>query len=99
LWWINDAVKKFESKKATYSFLNLGLNNLMIRMATPDYMLAMKVLSARAGTNDEIDILFLIKYLKLKSRMDVIKIIKKYYPKQQLKIESKILLKSIFGEK
>lgn len=94
--WINDAAKIFISKKSDFNILDLGFKNLIIKTASPEYMLAMKALSARPGTNDESDILFLIHYLNLKNKSEALKIIRKFYPQEKLKIESKILLESIF---
>ena len=74
------------------------MKNLIVRLASAEYMLAMKVLAARAGTNDEVDVLFLIKTLKLKTSNQVKKVVNKYYPKQKLTIESKALIKKIFDE-
>lgn len=97
-WWINDAAKAFISDKAEFISYDLGLKNLNLMTASPQYMLAMKVLSSRPGTNDECDITFLANFLQLKSKDQVMDIIKKYYPKQELSVESKIMIKSIFGK-
>jgi hypothetical protein len=70
---------------------------LIVRLASAEYMLAMKLLAARAGTNDETDVLFLVKFLKLKNQKQLEKIVKKYYPSQKLSIETKLLIKSVFG--
>lgn len=97
LWWLNDAVKEFISKKAVYDVKDFGFKNLIVRLASAEYMLAMKLLAARAGTNDETDVLFLVKFLKLKNQKQLEKIVKKYYPSQKLSIETKLLIKSVFG--
>lgn len=97
-WWLNDAAKGFVSDFAEYNKVDLGMKNLIVRLASAEYMLAMKVLAARAGTNDEVDVLFLIKTLKLKTSNQVKKVVNKYYPKQKLTIESKALIKKIFDE-
>lgn len=98
-WWLNDAAKEFTSDFAKYNVMDLDLKNIIVRLATAEYMLAMKLLAARAGTNDEVDVLFLIKHLKLRTKEQLKKVVKKYYPKQKLSLESKTLLDAIFPKK
>ncbi len=61
-------------------------------------MFAMKSLSARSGTNDESDLIFLKKYLNLSQMSQALIIINKFYPDQKLSIDSRLMLKDIFGE-
>jgi hypothetical protein len=54
-------------------------------MPVPEYLLAMKCMAARVGgTSDEpsdvVDIVFLIRHLKLKSASEVLNIVGQYYP-------------------
>ena len=78
--WLNDGVKGFLSENANFKKYK-EMSNLYIYVASPEYMLAMKCLSARLDNLDEIDdIKFLIKYLKLNSLELVINVITKYYP-------------------
>src|SRR5262245_832683 len=52
--WLNDAAKGFLSPAADFVPLeSLNLSNLRVQAPTAEYMLAMKVLSARAGISDE----------------------------------------------
>src|SRR5215212_10637066 len=63
--WLNLAVKMFvveHEKKILFDF-----SNLKVYVPTPDYLLAMKVLAARANTQDRNDIEFLINELKLET--------------------------------
>ncbi len=59
-------------------------SNLRILAPTPEYMLAMKVMSSRStgGINrgDGADIAFLIGMLGLRKRDDVLAILSRYYP-------------------
>ena len=56
--WLNLAVKMFDEKKILFDF-----PNLKVYVPTADYLLAMKVLAARADTEDVSDIKFLINEL------------------------------------
>lgn len=62
--WLNDAVKVFNSENAEFDKSTLSLSHLNILTASPEYMFAMKALSARSGTNDENDLLFLKNNMK-----------------------------------
>jgi hypothetical protein len=95
--WLNDAVKVFNSDRAEFEKSDLSLSHLNILIASPEYMFAMKALSARSGTNDESDLIFLKKYLNLGNLDQALKIINKFYPDQKLTIDSRIMLKDIFG--
>ncbi|MCL2074184.1 MAG: DUF6036 family nucleotidyltransferase [Marinilabiliaceae bacterium] len=78
--WLNDGVKGFLSRDATFKVYR-EMSNLRIFVASPEYMLAMKCLSSRLDNLDELeDIKFLVKYLELTSLEQVIEIITKYYP-------------------
>ena len=96
--WLNDAVKVFNSDVAQFEKSELSLSNLNILTASPEYMFAMKSLSARSGTNDESDLIFLKKYLNLNKMSQALIIINKFYPEQKLSIDSRLMLKDIFGE-
>ncbi len=52
--WLNDAAKGFLSPAGDFAPLSsLALPNLRVQAPTPQYMLAMKVLAARAGATTE----------------------------------------------
>ena len=72
--------------------------HLKVYMPTPDYLLAMKVLSARAETMDREDILVLLRELNLKTADEVLEIVKGYYPHKQVKPAARILLEEILKE-
>ena len=96
--WINEGVAMYLSKKGEFSEYR-NLSNLKIYVATPEYMLAMKALSARIGNINELkDIKFLINYLDLKSSDDVFKVIGKFYSLDEFKVRFYLILKEIFSE-
>lgn len=96
--WINDSAKVFMSRQAEFVEFNLSLSHLKVMLATPEYMFAMKILSARSGTNDETDVIFLKKELKLKTADQALLLINYFYSKQKLSPESLALLKDLFEE-
>ena len=63
--WINDGVKGFVSSRAAFAPLELDLSNLSVLMPVPEYLLAMKCMSARTGesSRDMEDVKFLIRHL------------------------------------
>ena len=80
--WLNDGVKGYvveHSRNVLYHW-----SNLTVFSPAPDYLLAMKALAARAGTQDEDDVLTILKSLGLKTADEVFQILEKYYPKQQI---------------
>jgi predicted nucleotidyltransferase len=94
--WLNYAVKMFlvpHEKK-----ILLDLSHLKIYIPTPDYLLAMKVLSARADSMDPEDMLFLLRKLDLKNADEVLEIVKGYYPHKQVKPAARILLEELLKE-
>jgi hypothetical protein len=94
--WLNDAVKVFESEHAQFVNSDFSHSHLNVMTASPEYMFAMKALAARSGTNDEDDLIFLKKYLKLTHIDQAMLIINKFYPDQKLNITSKAMLKDLF---
>ena len=96
--WLNDGVSVYLSKQGKYKTYDI-MSNLKIYTATPEYMLAMKCLSARfSNKNEKDDVLFLINYLKIKSLQGVYDIITQYYPIENYKDKLNFFLKEVFNE-
>jgi len=92
--WLNLGVKTFlveHEREILFDF-----SNLKVFVPVADYLLAMKVLAMRAESFDAADVEFLIKRLELKKIEDVLKIITGYYPKKEIKPETKFQLEEIF---
>ncbi|MBC7796055.1 MAG: hypothetical protein H7Z37_04185 [Pyrinomonadaceae bacterium] len=92
--WLNFGVKMFvvqHDKKIFYD-----LPNLKVYVPTSDYLLAMKVLAARADTFDLDDTIMLIKELDLRNVADVLEISKSYYPGKEIKAETTFQLEELF---
>ena len=93
--WLNDGVKGFLSKKANFQEFK-KLSNLTISIASPEYMLAMKCLSARADNKNEIeDLKHLIKKLNLKTYEDVVEIILQFYPMEKFMVKTQYLIMEV----
>ena len=96
--WLNDGVKGFLSDNAEFSEY-IQLSNLTINVASPEYMLAMKCLSARADNANEIeDIKYLLKHLGVKKYEEIEKIIFKYYPIERFLAKTKYLLLEVLED-
>jgi len=94
--WLNYAVKMFLVPHDRRVLLDLS--HLKVYVPTPDYLLAMKVLSARSETMDARDLRFLIQMLNLTTVDEVLDIVKGYYPHKQVKPRSRILVEEVFSE-
>jgi hypothetical protein len=95
--WLNLAVRMFvvEHEKR----ILFDLPNLKVFIPPTDYLLAMKILAARADTEDVLDIEFLLKEINLNEIADVTEIVRKYYPKKEIKPETIFLLEEILEKK
>lgn len=101
--WLNDGAKGFLSQSNDFEPLYLiDLPNLRLQAPTPQYMLAMKVLSARSAVNDERgdarDIAFLIRLLGLTSASQVMEIVNRYYDPSRILPRSLYLVDEILEE-
>jgi hypothetical protein len=94
--WLNLAVKMFVVRHKRE--LLFDLPNLRVTVPEPDYLLAMKIMSLRPGTEDENDAAFLIKRLQLKTKEDVLEIVTDYYPQKELKPRTVVWLESHFEQ-
>ena len=94
--WLNDAVKGFlvpHKQRVLFDF-----TNLKIYVPEPDYMLAMKAISARANTLDANDVRVLIDLLKINTAGEVLDIVEKYYPREQIKPATQFFIEELFGQ-
>lgn len=101
--WLNDAAKGFLSPHAEFRDLpDLQLPYLRVQVPTAEYLLAMKVMSARAGLGGELgdreDIRFLIRWLGLVSVEQVMEIVRRYYDPSRILPRSMYLVEEILWE-
>jgi hypothetical protein len=91
--WLNLAVKMFvveHEKQILFDF-----PCLKVFVPETDYLLAMKVLAARADTRDLEDIEFLLSALELRDVEQVAAIVRNYYPHKNIKPETIFLLEEL----
>jgi hypothetical protein len=94
--WLNDGVKGFLVPHEQRILLDLS--NLKIFVPEPDYLLAMKAISARHNTLDARDVRVLIDLLKLSSANQVLDIVEKYYPRNQIKPATQFFIEELFNQ-
>ncbi|MBI4056463.1 MAG: hypothetical protein HY399_02840 [Elusimicrobia bacterium] len=93
--WLNDAAKGyFYADPPREDAVNLS--NLRVWAPRADYMLAMKCIAARFDAHDRDDVLFLIRYLKLKNSEAVFSLIELYYPHKMVPAKTKFFVEEIF---
>ncbi len=95
--WLNDAAKRYIHGNFERQDV-INLSNLRVWAPEPRYMLAMKCISARWDSSDKDDVIFLIKFLKLKNAKAVFKIIEHYYPKNQIPPKTQFLVEELFED-
>lgn len=93
--WLNDGVKGFVVDHARQLFFQKS--HLQVFVPEPDYLLAMKVLAARADTSDADDVRFLIKKLGLTQPNQVFKILEQYYPQSRIRPATRFFVEEILG--
>jgi antitoxin component of RelBE/YafQ-DinJ toxin-antitoxin module len=91
--WLNDAVKGFVVSHPRRILLDLP--SLQVFIPEPDYLLAMKTLSARVDATDKTDVVFLIEKIGVKSPREVFEILAKYYPNEQIKPANAVLHRGV----
>ena len=95
--WLNDAAKAYFHADPPQETV-LELDHLRVWAPRADYMLAMKCIAARFDTHDRDDVIFLIKYLELKQRLEVFSLIEKYYPRKLIPPKTQFLIEEILGD-
>jgi len=77
--WLNDSVKGFIAEGAPVDDF-MVLDGLKITVVAPEYLLSMKLMSARYGETDADDIRFLFKKLHIKTEEEAYAILTRFYP-------------------
>ena len=95
--WLNDAAKSFFYADPPRENVWEG-DHLRVWAPRADYMLAMKCVLARFDTHDRDDVIFLIKYLELKTTEGVFQIISQYYPQQMIPIKTQFFVEEILHD-
>jgi len=87
--WLNDSVKGFVTENAPVNDF-MVMDGLKITVVTPEYLLSMKLMSARYGETDAEDIRFLMDKLEINTADEAIDILTGFYP------ENRILPKTMY---
>lgn len=93
--WLNDGAKGFLSPGFDKQNV-LELSHLTVWAPEPNYMLAMKCISARWDTSDKDDVTFLIKLLEIKTPKEVFAIIEHYYAKKLIPTKTQFFIEELF---
>jgi len=81
--WLNDSVKGFMgSNTEIVDFMQTG--NLKISAVTPEYLLAMKLMSSRVEGQDYGDIKFLMRELNIQTYEDAESVIRRFFPIERI---------------
>jgi hypothetical protein len=72
-------------------------------MPVPEYLLAMKCMASRIAVDptepsDTSDIIFLIRHLSICSAGEVLDLVGKYYPTNQISVKTQYLIEGLFSE-
>ena len=95
--WLNDSVKSFVGDNAsTEDFI--ALRGLRIQTVTAEYLLAMKLMSARQGERDYEDIRFLLNKLNVTSTPQVYKILEAYFAASEILPKTMYVIASMMKE-
>ena len=94
--WLNDSVKGFITEDApTEEFLLL--EGLKVSVVVPEYLLAMKLMSARYGEKDFEDIQFLIKKMNIKTADEAVDIVTRFYPAERILPKTMYVIEEFFS--
>ncbi len=100
--WLNDGAKAFVSTRHETAEGDLPqFPHLRLTAPTAEYMLAMKCIASRipAGPEDQgdvADIAVLIRHLGLGDADQVLSIVARYYPEEQIPVRARYLIEDLF---
>ena len=94
--WLNDAVKLYLRGEDPEPLQPLDLPGLRVLVASPRYLLALKLLASRC--EDEQDIRTLLNLLQIQSVDEALEVLLSVYPERQILPKTRFMLEEIFGE-
>lgn len=95
--WLNDSVKGFMNGNVeTTDFMQLG--NLKISTVTPQYLLAMKLMSSRVEGQDYCDIKFLLRELNIRTFEEAESVIKRFFPLKRILPKTGYIIENFLEE-
>lgn len=101
--WINDGVKGWLSPTGEVVSENLPqFSHLRLTRPTEKYLLAMKCLAARTAgfetAGDKVDIIFLVRRLRLRSVDEVLEIVEAFYPADRIQPKTRFVIEEVMAE-
>jgi hypothetical protein len=95
--WLNDGVKGFIGKNApTEDYISF--DGLLVQTVSAEYLLAMKLMSARYGERDHDDIRFLFGKLGIRTAEEAKRIVIEYFPENQILPKTQYLIEELISE-
>jgi hypothetical protein len=94
--WLNDAVKAFAPGDDPDGRVIFRTPHLQVTSASPEYLLAMKLLAARVDRDTE-DIRTLYEILGFSTADEGLDLIERFYPRAEIAAKTQFLLEEMFG--
>ncbi|MDR2044995.1 MAG: hypothetical protein LBQ15_11705 [Clostridium sp.] len=96
--WLNDSVKGFiEPNAPAEDFVSFG--SLRVQTVSAEYLLAMKMMSARYGEKDSGDILFLFNKLGIKTAEAATDVLLKFYPVNRILPKTQYIIEEMIEQR
>jgi len=94
--WLNDAVKGFMPGEDEHARPVPDITGIEITTASPQYLLAMKLMAMRFGEDDE-DIEILLRECDLHTAREALDLLERMYPSQEPAPKTRFFLEELFG--
>ena len=94
--WLNDAAKGYMPADTQPRSIVMDLPHLAVWTPPPQYLLAMKAIAARFDSNDALDLRLLIRHLGLRRVDEVLEVVERYYPRNQIPAKTQFFLEELF---
>jgi hypothetical protein len=94
--WLNDAVKGFMPGTDEHPRTVPDIAGIEITTASPQYLLAMKLMAMRFGEDDE-DIRILLQECDLHSTEEALDLLERFYPLRERSPKTRFFLEELFG--
>jgi len=95
--WLNDSVKGFVGANADVEEF-IVLKGLHVQTVTSEYLLAMKLMSARYGEKDYDDIRFLLKKIGVTTVNAAFEIVQKYFPVNRIMPKTRYIIEEFITD-
>jgi hypothetical protein len=96
--WLNDAAQGYMPTDTQPRSVLLDLPHLSVWSPPPAYLLAMKAIAARFDSNDASDLRTLIHHLGLHRVEQVLEVVERYYPRNQIPAKTQFFLEEVFEQ-